>query len=151
MQIHAIKIFTQSAMLHEHKHTFLIPPIGPKLPRMLQIWKHTTLYPQIHMKLHITPIHITTLKYSIIPPSSRIQTKPTPYPFIIHTPTHSSARLGHTTNSLSHTLALTPRDMCSRLLKSTKRNACNQTVCPECTEDPSVTDDDIKMSTLKIK
>ena len=103
------------------------------------------------MKLHVTHIHIITLNYSVTPPSSRTQNKSAAYPLTIHTPTHSFARMGHTTNPGSHTLALTPPDMCSQLLKITKKKCMDQTVCPECTEDPSGMDDDIKMSTLKIK
>lgn len=75
------------------------------------------------MKLHVTHIHIITLNYSVTPPSSRTQNKSAAYPLTIHTPTHSFARMGHTTNPGSHTLALTPPDMCSQLLKITKKNA----------------------------
>lgn len=73
------------------------------------------------MKLHVTHIHIITLNYSVTPPSSGTQNKSAAYPLTIHTPTHSFARMGHTTNPGSHTLALTPPDMCSQLLKITKK------------------------------
>ena len=47
--------YTQKLNKHVSHHK---PQIYPQLPSTLHIWKHTTMYPQMHIKLHVAYIYI---------------------------------------------------------------------------------------------
>lgn len=122
-------------MLLEYKHNTHFS----QAPNISQITQHTTnvktnhlIPPNTHKASHNPHTHNHTLVYSITPPSSRIQIKPTPYnPFICTFLTHCQSYLWN-----SHILSSPPRYVLTTP-GNHKRNACNNTACPECTKDPS--------------